>query len=177
MSDILKYFERETSTPRKRELSLDSSAAMEEAKKAKEDSISEDIYTESSKSPECMKILVKCFQGLENKVDNMIEYQKRSDVRYEEMKTFMNYMSTKIDEYERQRKEHVEKIKHLETGIVELKNINGSLELAVDDQQQRSRNNCLVLHGIPEIRDENTNELVIRTVREKLGVELKTTFT
>ena len=44
------------------------------------------------------------------------------------------------------------------------------LESKVDDQEQRNRNYCLVLHGVEEKEGENTDELVINTVVNDLGI-------
>ena len=44
------------------------------------------------------------------------------------------------------------------------------LESKVDDQEQRSRNYCLVLHGVEEKEGENTDELVINTMVNDLGI-------
>ena len=42
-----------------------------------------------------------------------------------------------------------------------------------DDLEQYSRRNCLVLHGVNESNEENTNEIIIKTFSEELGVEIK----
>ena len=44
----------------------------------------------------------------------------------------------------------------------------------MDDQEQYSRRNCLVLHGIPETAKEKTDDIVIDTVNSKLGLSLST---
>ena len=61
----------------------------------------------------------------------------------------------------------------------ELKSQNGTLkekvkelEYRVDDQEQRSRNSCLLFHGIVEVAEENTDDLVIDTVKDELGIEM-----
>ena len=48
-----------------------------------------------------------------------------------------------------------------------------SLLFEIDDLEQYSRRNCLVLHGVNENNDENTNEIIVKTFSEKLGVEIK----
>ena len=53
-----------------------------------------------------------------------------------------------------------EKIAH-ECQIDSLKTEITNLELHVDDLEQRSRNSCLMVHGISENADENTDELVL----------------
>ena len=46
------------------------------------------------------------------------------------------------------------------------------LEDLVDRREQYSRRNCLLVHGIPESNDENTGDLVLKTINEKLHVEI-----
>ena len=38
--------------------------------------------------------------------------------------------------------------------------------------EQYSRQNCLVLHGVNESNGENTNEIIIKTFSEELGVKI-----
>ena len=48
-----------------------------------------------------------------------------------------------------------------------------SLKGCLDRQEQYSRRNCLLIHGLPESKNENTDELVIDTIKEKMGEEIK----
>ena len=46
------------------------------------------------------------------------------------------------------------------------------LERIVDRQEQYSRRNCLLLHGITEDERENTDELILETLNEKMHINL-----
>ena len=46
------------------------------------------------------------------------------------------------------------------------------LENLVDREEQYSRRNCLLVHGIAETNDENTDDLVLTTINEKLDVDI-----
>ena len=48
-----------------------------------------------------------------------------------------------------------------------------SLKGCLDRQEQYSRRNCLLIHGLPESKNENTDELVIDTIKEKMGEEIE----
>ena len=48
-----------------------------------------------------------------------------------------------------------------------------SLRGCLDRQEQYSRRNCLLIHGLPESKNENTDELVIDTTKEKMGEEIE----
>ena len=47
------------------------------------------------------------------------------------------------------------------------------LKHLVDRQEQYLRRNCLLVHGIAETNDENIRDLVLKTINEKLDVEIK----
>ena len=46
------------------------------------------------------------------------------------------------------------------------------LTLQVDDQEQRSRNGCLLFHGVPEEDNDDTDKHTFDIVTRQLGVEL-----
>ena len=47
------------------------------------------------------------------------------------------------------------------------------LEKLQDQQEQYSRRNCLLVHGIAEEKEEKTDEVIINTLNEKLDLEKK----
>ena len=48
-----------------------------------------------------------------------------------------------------------------------------SLKDSLDREDQHSRRNWLLIHGLPESRNKNTDELVIDIIKEKLKEETK----
>ena len=56
--------------------------------------------------------------------------------------------------------------KHLHDKII-------NLEYSLDDQEQRNRNYCLLLHGVEENERENTDDVVIETINKELGLNIK----
>ena len=81
-------------------------------------------------------------------------------------------MSAKFDDLEKEIKKKDEKINQLEKTIENLVEKQKSLSSEIDDLEQYSRRNCLVLHGVNESNDENINEIIIKTFSEELGVEI-----
>ena len=79
-------------------------------------------------------------------------------------------MSAKFDNREKEIKKKDKKINQLEKTIENLAEKQKSLSSEIDDLEQYSRRNCLVLHGVNERNDENTNEIIIKTFSEELGV-------
>ena len=47
-----------------------------------------------------------------------------------------------------------------------------NLENQLDRQEQYSRRNCILIHGITETQDENTDDISLRTINEHLELEL-----
>ena len=75
-------------------------------------------------------------------------------------------MSAKFDDLEKEIKKKDEKINQLEKTIKNLAEKQKSLSSDIDDLEQYSRRNCLVLNGVNESSDENTNEIIIKTFSE-----------
>ena len=48
-----------------------------------------------------------------------------------------------------------------------------SLKGSLYRQEQYSRRNCLLIQGLPESKTENMDELVIDTIKEKMGGEIE----
>ena len=46
------------------------------------------------------------------------------------------------------------------------------MEAQVDQQTQYSRRNCLLFHGIKEEKNEDTNSIIINTVKEEIDIEI-----
>ena len=81
-------------------------------------------------------------------------------------------MSDKLDGFEKERQEQKKVIEELRGERFSLnEKLNGITE-QVEWQEQYSRWNCLLIHGITEGNQENTDDLALETFREKLDVEL-----
>ena len=46
------------------------------------------------------------------------------------------------------------------------------METQVDQQAQYSRRNCLLFHGVKEEKDEDTESIIINTVKEEMDIEI-----
>ena len=46
------------------------------------------------------------------------------------------------------------------------------LEKKSDDSEQYSRRNCLLVHGVEEKEQENTDNIVLNVMKEHLDIEL-----
>ena len=77
----------------------------------------------------------------------------------------LEFFFNKFDELERENKKKNEKIKELEEKIDILTEKNKSLTSDVDELEQYSRRNCLLLHGVQENKNENTDDSLKDYVR------------
>lgn len=66
-----------------------------------------------------------------------------------------------------------DEIKALRTELGHVKSEKNQLETRVEDAEQYSRRNCLLLHGVPENTGENTTSVVIGTINDRLGLDLE----
>jgi len=60
---------------------------------------------------------------------------------------------------EKQIKQNEEKMKHLDSKVAEL--------------EQYSRRNCLLIHGIPHVKGEDTEKVVLNFLKKKLDIEME----
>ena len=70
----------------------------------------------------------------------------------------------KFDELEKDQKEKEKIINNLKGEVSYLSEKLGKLEESIDAQQQYSRRNCLLLHGIEETKDEDTGNNVVEVL-------------
>ena len=111
--NIAKYFDKNS---KKRDLGGDSNPE-EERKKIRDGSSASTtdncgVFEEGLESPECKEILFNCLRNLQEKVteilnlvQDMRDIQIRGDRQLEELKSSVEVMSGKFDEYKKDQKE------------------------------------------------------------------------
>ena len=106
----------------------------------------------------------------------MCEKTKDSQIKGESqlnsLSEAMDFMTNKFEEYELERQEKDKIIDTMKSDMVNMNEKIEKLERIVDTQEQQSRCNCLLLHGIAEGKRENTDELVLETLNEKMRIDL-----
>ena len=105
--------------------------------------------------------------GQENK-----EKHIKGDSDLSELTKAIDLISGKSDDYERERQEKDKIIKELKSEVSDLSTSVKNLENQLDRQEQHSRRNCTLIHGITETQDEKTDDISLRTINEHLEVEL-----
>ena len=116
---------------------------------------------------------MNCFRNIEKQVKELFilnEETKNVQIKVTEP---LEFFSNRIDELKRENKKKNEKIKELEETIDILTEKNKSLTSDVDEFEQYSRRNCLLLHVVQENENENTDDIVLKTMSEELDTEIK----
>ena len=75
-----------------------------------------------------------------------------------------HFITSKFDELEKDQKEKEETINNLKSEVSYLSEKLGKMEKSIDAQQQYSRRNCLLLHGIEESKSEDTDNVVLEVL-------------
>ena len=84
----------------------------------------------------------------------------------------MEFLTFKFDELERERKEKDELMNIFQIEVSSLKVEVKNLENKADDQEQYSRRNCLLIHGLTETKTEDTDEMVLDLINNKLNIKM-----
>lgn len=64
-------------------------------------------------------------------------------------------------------------MKEMQKEIKDMFAIIHSLKVILDKQKQYYKRNCLLIHGLPEERNENTDQIVIQALKEKMKEEIR----
>ena len=135
--------------------------------------------------------------ALNDSVDKFLELQthfeahkKVTDERLDQLETYtqstaedLKHLETSVRQnYDRLTKELNEALEMIDNKVEEHVKISTLAQKSMkdyggfqDDLEQYSRRNCLVLHGIPETKQESTDKLVVDTINSKLNVKISPT--
>ena len=78
----------------------------------------------------------------------------------------------KFKEYEEDRAKNDKAIEDLQSEVNSLSTRIEKLEKLQDQQEQYSRNNCLLVLGIAEEKEEITDKVIINTLNETLDLDI-----
>ena len=138
-----------------------------------------DVFQEILKPSDCMKILLNCFKNLNKQVKELyILAQSSNEKHIKGEKQLLNLiesinsMTKKFDGYEKDRAEKEKLIKDLREEVSSLKNEHEQIKSDVENQEQYSRRNCLLVHGIPKEKAESTDGIVLNAINEYLEERL-----
>ena len=128
------------------------------------------VFAESLKSNECVEILMNCLKILEKEVKELKDLassnntnQIKGERQLLDLKDAVDFISNKFDDFERDRLEKEEIIKDLKEEVTYLRGKVDDITEEMDRQEQFSRRNCLLIHSLPESK----NEYVINRICSK----------
>ena len=84
----------------------------------------------------------------------------------------VEFISARFDEYEADRKKKDEKISSLEEKFLGLTEKFDKLSSLVNTQEQYSRRNCILIHGLKENQNEDTEEVVIDKIKSEMDLDI-----
>ena len=100
------------------------------------------------------------------------EMQITGDKQLTELTSSVEFLTSKFDEIEKERKEKDELINSLQIEVSSLKVEVKNLENKTHGQEQYSRRNCLLIHGLNETKTENTGEMALDVISDKLNMKM-----
>ena len=80
--------------------------------------------------------------------------------------------STRVNELESFKAVNEQVTRELKTENKRLQERLDNLSDVVDDHEQRNRNNCLLLQGVEEMDGENTDDMVLKIINERLELPM-----
>ena len=99
--------------------------------------------------------------------------QIRGEQHLIDLNKTVNFICEKFDEYERDRAEKEKIIDELQKNVNDMSPTIESLKGCLDRQEQYSKRNCLLIHCLSELKNGNTDELVIDRIKGKMGEEIE----
>ena len=191
--DTGKYFSK------KRDLSSNNSNDGEVAKKVREDvqgsassdisTGTDDVFATALESPNCKDILFMTLKKLDlqmKEIHALSQENKESNIKGEchlagvaESISLMNEkfkdINKKFDNYEKERKEKGKEIKDLKEKVLILSNEKKDLEQIIDRQEHHSQRNCILIHGVKEEQNEDTDNVVVKLIKDNLEEDVDLT--
>ena len=122
---------------------------------------------------------MNCMQNLEKQVGQIFKILEKTEDRQikgecqlTDLAKGVEFVTQKFDEYEKDRRKKDAIIAALQS---ELKNSNikvEDLKKKIERQEQYSRRNCIIIHGLKEEKSESTNDKVVKLFREELNEDV-----
>ena len=84
----------------------------------------------------------------------------------------MDFISNKFDDFERDRLEKEKNIKDLKKEVTYLRGKVNDITAETEREEQYSRRNCLLIHGISENKNENTDVLAMEVTDNKMDIKI-----
>ena len=124
-------------------------------------SLSEQVNQVNSKVESVLKV-----------VEDINEFKEVVTNRLEELEKSTQFISSKHEELTHKQSKMQQCLNTISNENEALKRQVKTLQVQIEDQQQYSRRNCILIHGIPENESEDTDKLVMDVFTDRLGIIL-----
>ena len=119
----------------------------------------------------CLKNLEKEVKELKDLASSNNANQLKGERQLLDLKEAVDFISNKFDDSERDRLEK-EVIKDLKEEVTYFRGTVDDITAETDRQEQYSRRNCLLIHGLPESKNENTDLLAMEAIETKMNIKI-----
>ena len=167
-------------------LSSEQSETGADPKKQKEGSRNEsststidDVFAKGLKNPDCVLVLANCLRSLEQEVKETFDLAKGSsesqikgELALQEVNKAISFIGGKFDAYEQERGENEKKIEELNGTVYKMNEKKEELENKIVYQEQDSRRICILIHGIAENKEENTDQRAVDFINDNLDTKI-----
>ena len=137
------------------------------------------VFAESLKSNECVKILMNCLKNLGKEVKELKDLassnnanQLKGERQLLDLKDAVDFISNRFDDFERDRLEKGKIIKDLKEEVSYMRGKKDDITVETDKQKQYFRRNCLLIHGLPEGKNENTDLSATEVIETKIDIKI-----
>ena len=96
--------------------------------------------------------------------------QIKGEKQLDSLSDALELLSAKFDELEKDHEKKNKKISEVEKKVNSLESKLGD---SVDELEQYSRRNCLLLHGVRELEGENKNDIIMKTMKEEIDIDIR----
>ena len=141
------------------------------------------VFGDGLESADCKAILYNCLKNWEVKVKEIFDLantKNESQIKEEQQLKCLwksvETISARFDEYEVDHKKKDEMINSLEDKVLVLTVKIDKLSSVVDTQEQYSRRNCILIHGVKENQNEDTDEIVTNKIKSEIDLLIIGTY-
>ena len=120
----------------------------------------------------CLKNLEKEVKELKDLASSNNANQIKGERQLLDLKDAVDFISNKFDDFERDRLEKEKIIKDLKEEVTYLRGKVDDITAETDRQEQWSRRNCLLIHGISGNKNENTDVLAMEVIETKMDIKI-----
>ena len=137
-----------------------------------------DVFNDDLDNEDCRGILLNCLTNLEKEVKyirSLVDQNRQTQIKGEQaladLSNLLQICLMNVRKNARKKNE----IKKLNENVSALTERSKVLEGNIDQQEQYSRRNCLLIHGVEENSNEDTDKLALNIINNDLEIDLTET--